>query len=178
MTRSTWLVLLFALVNAIGCVDKVNQAPETNVKTVEPSRSELSMDRNRSQPEQTSVAEPEEGLATWYGQGDHYDGKLTASGERFDKNKPTAAHCDLPFGTVVRIKNLRNNKELEVRVNDRLPAETRRKGYIIDVSYGASRKLEMDQDVVPVLVDIVSLPKQEPPGKPQSRTDQLPRKAK
>lgn len=102
------------------------------------------------------MAEPEEGFATWYGHGDHYDGKLTASGERFDQTKLTAAHFDLPFGTVVNIQNLRNNKQVEVRINDRLSAQTRRKGYIIDVSYAASRKLEMDWDVVPVLVYIVS----------------------
>ena len=47
----------------------------------------------------TTIVQNQRGLASWYGHGDGYDGKITANGERFDKNKLTAAHFTLPFGT-------------------------------------------------------------------------------
>jgi rare lipoprotein A len=91
------------------------------------------------------------GLASWYGHGDGYDGKITASGERFDKNGLTAAHYDLPFGTRVRVRNLKNGREVDLRITDRFPVETLNKGRILDVSYGAAKRLRMvDEGVVPV----------------------------
>lgn len=101
----------------------------------------------------------QEGLASWYGHGDGYHGKRTASGERFDKNKLTAAHFDFPFGTRVEVRNLRNNRRVVVRINDRLPLETLRKGRIIDLSYGTARRLDMVQaGVVPVRLRVVETP--------------------
>ena len=91
------------------------------------------------------------GLASWYGHGDGYDGRLTASGTRFDKNKLTAAHYDLPFGTRIRVRNLKNNRHVDLTITDRFPIETLRKGRILDVSYGAARKLRMvEEGVVPI----------------------------
>jgi rare lipoprotein A len=91
------------------------------------------------------------GLASWYGNGDGYDGRLTASGRRFDKNKLTAAHFDLPFGTRIRVRNLKNDRQVDVTIIDRFPVETLNKGRILDLSYGAARKLHMiDDGVVPV----------------------------
>jgi rare lipoprotein A len=100
------------------------------------------------------------GLASWYGRGDGYHGKPTASGERFDRNKLTAAHYDLPFGTRVRVRNLRNNRRVDLRITDRFPIETLRKGRILDVSYGAARKLGMVRDgVVPVELTVRAWPR-------------------
>jgi rare lipoprotein A len=91
------------------------------------------------------------GLASWYGHGDGYDGRLTASGSRFDKNALTAAHFDLPFGTRIRVRNLKNDRHVDLTVTDRFPPETLHKGRILDVSYGAAKKLRMVEDgVVPV----------------------------
>jgi rare lipoprotein A len=91
------------------------------------------------------------GLASWYGRGDGYHGRPTASGERFDRNRLTAAHYDLPFGTRVRVRNLRNHRHVDLRINDRFPIETLKKGRILDVSYAAARRLRMVGDgVVPV----------------------------
>ena len=91
------------------------------------------------------------GLASFYGQGDGYDGRLTASGSRFDKNALTAAHFDLPFGARIRVRNLKNDRHVDLTVTDRFPIETLRKGRILDVSYGAARKLRMIKDgIVPV----------------------------
>lgn len=95
------------------------------------------------------------GLASWYGEGDGYHGRQTASGERFDKNGLTAAHYDLPFGTYVQVRNLRNDRLVEVRINDRIPVETLNRGRVLDVSYGAAQRLRMVRDgVVPVEITL------------------------
>ena len=60
-------------------------------------------------------------LASWYG--DAFDGKPTASGEPFDSNQFTTAHYDLPFDSRVRVRNLNNDRGVELRVNDRVPLE-------------------------------------------------------
>ena len=73
------------------------------------------------------------GIASWYGEPFH--GRKTASGERYDMNELTAAHPTLPFGTVVRVRNLDNGRTVVVRINDRGPSVP---GRIIDVSYAAA----------------------------------------
>lgn len=76
------------------------------------------------------------GLASWYGSGF----SKTASGEKYDPSSMTAAHRSLPFGTVVRVKNLANGKVVQVRINNRGPFH---KGRIIDVSKAAAQELKM-----------------------------------
>jgi rare lipoprotein A len=78
------------------------------------------------------------GVASWYG--GVFNGRRTASGERFDMYAMTACHPTLPFGSLVRVVNLDNQRSVVVRITDR--------GYlfddrIIDLSYGAAKKLEM-----------------------------------
>jgi rare lipoprotein A len=80
----------------------------------------------------------DEGLASFYGRKFH--GRRTASGERFDMSDFTAAHRTLPFGSKVRVRNLRNGKEVVVRINDRGPFK---KGRVIDVSRAAAEALDM-----------------------------------
>lgn len=77
------------------------------------------------------------GIASWYGKKFH--GRTTANGEKYDMYKLTAAHRKLPFNTLVTVTNLSNNKQVQVRINDRGPYI---KGRIIDLSYGAKEKLE------------------------------------
>jgi rare lipoprotein A (peptidoglycan hydrolase) len=77
------------------------------------------------------------GVASWYGRVLH--GHHTASGERFDMFKMTAAHRDLPFGSMVRVKNLRNGRSVVVRINDRGEMGDGQ----IDLSYAAALKLKM-----------------------------------
>ncbi len=90
-----------------------------------------------------------EGKASWYGTRHH--GKRTASGERFDKNALTAAHRTLPFGSRVRVTNLRNRRSVVVRINDRGPHG---RGRLIDLSHRAARELGMlDTGVAPVRVE-------------------------
>lgn len=75
------------------------------------------------------------GSASWYAL--H---SITASGERMNPSALTAAHRSLPFGTKVRVKNLRNGRSVVVRINDRGPFAG---GRIIDVSKAAAAKLGM-----------------------------------
>jgi rare lipoprotein A len=100
----------------------------------------------------TSTPGVQRGMATFYG--DEQQGGPTASGERFDKNKMSAAHRTLPFGTRVRVTNTRNGRSVEVRINDRGPYGKR--GRIIDVSEAAARRLDMiEAGVVPVVVEVL-----------------------
>lgn len=77
-----------------------------------------------------------EGLASWYG--GKFHGRRTASGKRFNSKKMTAAHRSLPFGTKLRVTNLKNEKTIVVVVTDRGPFI---QGRIIDLSHGAAKKL-------------------------------------
>jgi len=76
----------------------------------------------------------EYGLASFYGV--EFEGRLTASGERYDPRKLTAAHRTLPFGSHARVTNLTNHRSVTVRINDRGP---HREGRIIDLSRRAAR---------------------------------------
>ena len=80
------------------------------------------------------------GAASWYG--GKFQGRKTASGERFNKNALTAAHKSLPFGTKVRVTNQANGKSVIVRINDRGPYSGRR---IIDLSRAAATAVGMLQ---------------------------------
>jgi len=93
----------------------------------------------------------ETGKGTYYSQRAH--GHKTANGERHDKNAMICAHKKLPFGTLIRVVNEKNKKEVVVRVNDRGPFG---KGLVIDLSYGAAKELGMLADgVVPVSLFIL-----------------------
>jgi rare lipoprotein A (peptidoglycan hydrolase)/cell division protein FtsN len=89
---------------------------------------------------QTSGNAPfrQEGIASWYGV--EFEGRPTTSGELFDPNQFTAAHRDLPFGTLLIVTNVINGEQVVVRVNDRGPFAGNR---IIDVSKAAAEKLNM-----------------------------------
>ena len=94
------------------------------------------------------------GNASWYGA--EFDGKKTADGERFDSESLTAAHPNLPFGSVVRVVNPRNGKFELVRINDRGPYQ---EGREIDVSYRVARKLGLiHAGVNQVRLDLLEIP--------------------
>lgn len=76
------------------------------------------------------------GTATWYG--NEFHGKKTASGERFDMHKLTAAHRTLPFNTMVKVTNLKNKASVVVRINDRGPFGGK---HVIDLSRAAANKI-------------------------------------
>ncbi|OXY82362.1 septal ring lytic transglycosylase RlpA family protein [Oceanimonas doudoroffii] len=92
-----------------------------------------------------------EGQASYYGARHH--GRKTASGERFNKNALTAAHKTLPFGSKVRVTNLRNQRSVVVRINDRGPYAKRR---VIDLSEQAAREIGMIRSgVAPVRLELL-----------------------
>jgi rare lipoprotein A len=91
------------------------------------------------------------GVASYYGKKFH--GRTTANGERFDMYEMTAAHRGLPLGTLVRVTNIKNGRCIQVRVNDRGPYI---KGRVLDLSYGAARKLGMIHDgTTKVKIDVL-----------------------
>ena len=91
------------------------------------------------------------GIASWYGP--RFNGRLTASGERFDMYAMTACHPTLPFGTVVRVKDMANLRTVVVRITDRgdlMP------GRVIDLSYEAATRLHMVHDgLAPVTIEVL-----------------------
>ena len=78
------------------------------------------------------------GIASWYGKKFH--GKLTSSREPYDMYGMTAAHTQLPLPTYVQVTNLKNGKQVILRVNDRGPFHANR---VIDLSYSAAMKLDI-----------------------------------
>jgi rare lipoprotein A len=95
------------------------------------------------------------GKASYYGYGDEFHGRKTSSGEVFDRNDFTAAHNTLPFGTVCRVTNLANGKNVTVRINDRGPFKP---GRIIDLSYAAAKQIGAVQaGVVDVKVEVLKM---------------------
>ena len=106
----------------------------------------------------SSAGYQERGVASWYGKKFH--GNLTSNRETYDMYGMTAAHKTLPLPTFVRVRNLRNNKSIVVRVNDRGPFVHNR---IIDLSYSAAMKLDMIKDGTS-LVEVTAINFDEPQG--------------
>jgi rare lipoprotein A len=107
------LVLLFVVVLMSGCASSGSKKPPAPGTTLT-------------------------GVASWYGPGFH--GRRTSNGERYDMNRLTAAHKTLPFGTLVEVRNLDNDRSVVVRINDRGPHVKRR---IIDLSRAAAEAIGM-----------------------------------
>jgi rare lipoprotein A len=93
------------------------------------------------------------GIASWYGYPFH--GRATANGELFDRDRQSAAHPTLPLPSIVRVTNLANQRQLELRVNDRGPFVGDR---IIDLSQAAARQLGFEEHgITEVRVEFVGL---------------------
>jgi len=91
------------------------------------------------------------GLASWYG--NKFHGKPTSSGEFYDMNDFTGAHRVLPFGTIIKVTNIKNGRSAFVKINDRGPQKSSRK---LDISYAAAKKIGMINDgVARVKIEIV-----------------------
>lgn len=91
------------------------------------------------------------GMASWYGPG--FNGRRSANGERYNQNGLTAAHRSLPFGTKVRVTNVRSGRSVIVRITDRGPHV---RGRIIDLSAAAARVVGvMQSGVAPVRLEVL-----------------------
>ena len=108
-------------------ISEAKPAPGSSVR----SRNEVRKQVGKTKPYQI-------GTASWYGA--NFEGKETASGEKYNMYDMTAASLSLPMGTYVKVTNLRNGKAVVVRINDRGPVVP---GRIIDLSYGAAQALQM-----------------------------------
>jgi rare lipoprotein A len=109
-----------------------------------------------------NVVQTETGLAAYYHASFH--GRRTANGESFDHNALTAAHKTLPFGTLVRVVNLMNDRSVVVRVNDRGPMQKNR---VIDLTRRAATALGfLARGMTSVKIEILP---------PNSSTDSVPR---
>lgn len=95
-----------------------------------------SANRRPAVPPTVAHAPVQRGTASWYGP--QFQGRRTASGERYDMHGYTAAHPTLPFGTRVEVRNVQNGRSVVVRVNDRGPFSRKR---IIDLSYSAAKDI-------------------------------------
>ena len=106
----------------------------------------------------TNYGYQERGVASWYGRKFH--GRMTSSQEPYDMYEMTAAHKTLPLPTYVRVRNLRNNRSIVVRVNDRGPFVNNR---LIDLSYAAAMRLDMVRDGTS-LVEVTAISFDDPPA--------------
>jgi len=113
----------------------------------------------------------QEGKASFYA--DKFEGRTTASGERYSHAKSTCAHLSLPFGTLVKVTQISSGESVVVRVNDRGPFVPNR---IIDLSRSAAEKLGfISEGVTDVRIEVLDnegnvLP-QTPPSKPKENPE-------
>jgi rare lipoprotein A len=104
-------------------------------------------------PKRTVLTRLKSGMASWYGS--VLQGHLTASGRRFNEYELTAAHRTLPFGSLVKVTDLRNHRSVVVTITDRGVLFPER---VIDLSYGAAKELGMVKaGVDPVRLELITV---------------------
>ena len=152
------LAIAIAMVIAAGCNHRTQttQAPvpfppsPTPTAPSPPSNAPPALERQPAVPGEYV----EEGVASWYG--DPFNGRRTSNGEVYDMHQMTAAHRTLPFGAIVRVTNLRNGKQTEVRITDRGPFVANR---VIDLSLSAAQAIEMvGPGTAPVRLELIGGP--------------------
>ena len=157
----TWVAMIaivFSVFSA-GCAHRGakqpivrNTAPVSTPPTAAPSPTHTTT-KPTPAPAIGSVEEDwtEKGIASWYGE--PYHGRRTASGEIYDMHQLTAAHKTLAFGTKVKVNRRDTGADVVVRINDRGPFI---EGRIIDLSFAAAKKIDLDVDgVAPVKIKVV-----------------------
>jgi rare lipoprotein A len=117
-----WLASIFSLASIF--IASVSNAADDSAAPATPSAAA------------STIAGPETGLAAVYS--DKLQGRKTANGQRYDRNKLTAAHKTLPFGSMVKVTNTTNKKSVVLRINDRGPMQPDR---ILDISPRAAKAL-------------------------------------
>jgi rare lipoprotein A len=162
------LASAFAILGAAGCSHHTySPPPPAQIPTQQPLPPSSRTPAGQLPPSPPSGPPPaierrpavpgeyvEEGVASWYGI--PFNGHRTSNGEIYDMHQMTAAHRTLPFGTVVRVTNLNNGKQTEVRINDRGPFVANR---VIDLSLAAAQAIEMiGTGTAPVRLEILAGP--------------------
>lgn len=118
-------------------VNAITKTTDSDVNNDQDSNLSV-LDRLSSVASDTVRKFKQTGIASWYGH--QFNGRKTATGERFDMNAMTAAHRSLPLSCFIRVTNKDNGKSVIVKVNDRGPYSGNR---ILDLSYAAAEKLGM-----------------------------------
>ncbi len=137
--------LILLLVTALGAAPDNNQTPDSNQGT--PGQTQETIKPIPTKKYQV-------GKASWYGHLFQYH--KTASGEPYDMHDFTAAHRTLPLGSWVKVTNLKNDKSVMVRINDRGPVT---KSRILDLSYGAAMILGVgNEGIAKVRLDVIETP--------------------
>jgi rare lipoprotein A len=124
------LLLLALSLGVWGCASRESAAP--SARKPKPYR----VDGVWYQPMEKGEDFRQRGIASWYGK--QFHGRKTSNGETYNMYGLSAAHKTLPLGTWVRVRNLTNDRSVELRINDRGPFV---RGRVIDLSYGAAKKL-------------------------------------
>ncbi len=138
-------VVILLLVTALGAAPDNYKTPDSNQGT--PGQTQETIKPIPTRKFQV-------GKASWYGH--LFQHHKTASGEPYDMNDFTAAHRTLPLGSWVKVTNLKNDKSVMVRINDRGPVM---KSRILDLSYGAAMILGVGNDgIAKVRLDVIETP--------------------
>ncbi|MDY6330243.1 MAG: septal ring lytic transglycosylase RlpA family protein [Fibrobacter sp.] len=127
-SRFFFAVVLCVLVAFSGCSGATNRKGYTRVT------------KSSRVQKKAEIGYTFTGDASYYGKG--FDGKKTASGEIFDRDKFTCAHRSLPFGTKLKVTRIKTGASVEVRVNDRGPYSKKR---VLDLSEAAGKVLGLDK---------------------------------
>ena len=138
--------MIFPIANADGKIFKDAGKNDTIIMPVSEKRFSEEIDNDTIKEDTLSVEDEKKvedilestaheistGVVSWYG--GKFHGRKTASGEKYDKDELTAAHKSLPFGTKVKVTNIRNGKSVVVEINDRGPYA---KSRVLDLSQAA-----------------------------------------
>ena len=131
-------------------------APASAPAAVAPAPAPAAAPSAAAAPAKASSGDVTEGKVAHYGR--KFNGRKTASGERFNSGAMTMAHKTLPFGTLVKVTNLKNKRSVVVRVNDRGPTTADRVG---DLSTAAASQIRMLRSgVVDAKLEVVGMSKQ------------------
>lgn len=139
------IIIIFFLASCSSSIrfSSINEAK----KRINPITIETDLQKYENYPVQDVFY----GLASYYA--DKFHGRKTANGEFYDMYGLTAAHLIFPFNTIIRVTNDLNNKQIIIRINDRMPEHPER---IIDLSLGTATALDMViKGVVPVKLEIL-----------------------
>ena len=153
MKRRTKLLLAVVLGLQLYCTPLMQAEPATGLGSDEIRQSNVALllDSMHSQEPPGITAVVDTVIATYYSK--RFHGRRTANGDRYDNEDLTCAHKTLPFNTLLKITNPKNNKSVIVRVNDRGPFRKNRK---LDLSYAAARQIDMlKAGVLPVIMEIL-----------------------
>lgn len=133
------LILILIIELIIGCSSSTRYSKSLN-------------ENEKNEIKEFRILETETGTASYYA--DEFNGRKTANGEIYDMNALTAAHPTYPFNTKLKVTNLQNGKNVEVRVNDRMPQFKNR---IIDLSFAAAKRIDMiNAGIQDVKIEVLS----------------------